>query len=394
MKKLALFMAASVLAASMLAGCSAANEIEVDVENLPTYEQLASNVYEDKAYAKNLNTSKLVTLGEYKGIEVEVEKVNVDDSEVEEYINQQLEWYPMQIEVTDRTVEEGDTVNLDYTGLLHGGIEFEGGTAQDQELVIGSGMFIEGFEDGMIGMEIGEVRHLELVFPEEYGSEELAGQDVVFVVTLNKIFTEEPAELNEEWLAQQAIEGVQTPDEYREYVYNMKLESDQARYDSDVINGVMDQVLGNAELKGNYTEILQRYFDAALANLQYQLLMYGMDFETFGMLSGGLSEEDMVNELKNSALTGVKQTLVTFAIAEAEGIELTEEYMQKSLEEAAAYYGFATAEEYSAAIGGADQNDDYKEVMLTEMVMEFLKDNAVITETEPAAEEAETQAAE
>lgn len=82
MKKLALFMAASVLAASMLAGCSAANEIEVDVENLPTYEQLASNVYEDKAYAKNLNTSKLVTLGEYKGIEVEVEKVNVDDSEV------------------------------------------------------------------------------------------------------------------------------------------------------------------------------------------------------------------------------------------------------------------------------------------------------------------------
>ena len=255
-------------------------------------------------------------------------------------------------------------------------------------------MFIEGFEDGMIGMEIGEVRHLELVFPEEYGSEELAGQDVVFVVTLNKIFTEEPAELNEEWLAQQAIEGVQTPDEYREYVYNMKLESDQARYDSDVINGVMDQVLGNAELKGNYTEILQRYFDAALANLQYQLLMYGMDFETFGMLSGGLSEEDMVNELKNSALTGVKQTLVTFAIAEAEGIELTEEYMQKSLEEAAAYYGFATAEEYSAAIGGADQNDDYKEVMLTEMVMEFLKDNAVITETEPAAEEAETQAAE
>lgn len=383
MKKLALLMAASVLAVSMLAGCGSVNEIEVDLENIPTYEELALKEYSEKAYAKNLDTSKLVKLGEYKGLPVTVEKVNVEDSEVEEYISQQLKYYPLQIEVTDRAVEEGDTVNLDYTGLLSGGIEFEGGTAQDQELVIGSGKFIEGFEEGMIGMEIGEVRHLELAFPEDYGSTELAGMDVVFVVTVNKIMTEEPAQLNEEWLAQRNIEGVATADEYRDYVYNMLLESDQARYDNDIMNEVMNQVIETAELSGDYTELQQRYFNTSLANIQYQMTYYGMDLETYAMLSGMASAADMIEQIKESCKAGVKQTLISAAIAEAEGLELTEEYVQKSLEESAAYYGFASVEEYSAAIGGVEANEEYRELMMNEMIMYYLKDNAVVTETEP-----------
>lgn len=391
MKKTALVLAASVLAATMLSGCGSKG-VEVDIENLPTYEELAAKEYEDDAYVSNLKLDKMVTLGEYKGLEVSVEKVHVDEAEVEDYINGQVEANPFEVEITDRAVEEGDTVNIDYIGIWNG-VEFEGGTAQDQNLVIGSDTFIDGFEDGVIGMNIGEVKHLELTFPEEYHSEELAGQDVIFTVTLNKIITEEPAELSDEWVALQEIEGVATVDEYRDYVYNMYLESDQARFDNQVRNSLLTQVMENSEYKGNYDAMWERYFDATLANIQYQILYYGMDLETFAMLSGGTDLQGLVDELLASAEAGVKETMTTQAIANAEGIKVTDEAVQAELETLAQYYGFASAEEYTAVAGDITDNAEFTELMITELVMDFLADNAVITETEPV-EETESETAE
>ena len=386
MKKLALMMAVSVLASALFAGCGSSKGVEVDLENLPTYEQLAVKTYEDDAYVQNLDVSKYVTLGEYKGLEVSVEKVHVDDEEVESYIQTRLTLNPMKVEITDRAVEEGDIVNIDYIGLYLGGIEFEGGTAQDQDLEIGSDTYIDGFEDGVIGMKTGEVKHLELTFPEDYGNTDLAGQDVVFVVTLNKIFKEEPAELNDEWVASLEIDNVATVEEYRDYVHFMYMDQEMSRYDSDVKNGLFNQAMANTEFSGNYTPVWQRYFDMTLMNILYQISYYGFDMETFAMLYSGMGVEELINDMIASAEVGARETLMVAAIAKAEGIEVTEEAVQAELEYLAEMYGFATVEEYVAAAGDPSATVDFQELLLTDAVMEFLAENAVVTEVEPAAE--------
>ena len=380
-------LAVSVLTTAMLSGCgSTVKGVEVDLENIPTYADLAAKTYEDDAYVQNLNVDKYVKLSNYKDLEVSVQEVYVDEAEVESYIERKLTSNPFKVEITDRAVEDGDTVNIDYIGLYQGGVEFEGGTAQDQELVIGSNTFIDGFEDGVIGMEIGEVKHLELTFPEEYHAEELAGQDVVFVVTLNNITAEEPAELNDEWVATLAIEGVNTVDAYREYVYNLYLESDQSRFTNEVQNTLLRQVVENSEFTGDYTPVWQRYFDLTLLNVQYQTSYYGFDLETFAMLSGGMEMEAFMNEMLASAEAGAKEILTVTAIAKAEGLEVTDEDIQAEIEVLAAAYGFASADEYLAAAGDPTGNIDFMEMVLTSKVLKFLEENAVVTETEYVAE--------
>ena len=156
-----------------------------------------------------IDVAKCVTLGEYKGITVKKTIEPVTDEDVEKEIQTALEDYP--VEVNNRSVQEGDTVDIDYVGRIDGE-EFEGGSDQGALLKIGSGQFIEGFEDGLIGASKGETRVLELTFPDNY-TEDLAGKAVEFTVTVNAI--KEPLEEpNDEWVAAN-IEGYYTVDEYK-----------------------------------------------------------------------------------------------------------------------------------------------------------------------------------
>ena len=169
--------------------------------------------------------SKYVTLGDYKNLEVEVTKSQVTDESVEQYIQQQLSYQPVEV-TEDRPVQENDTVNIDYTGYMDGEA-FEGGTATDTDLIIGSGQFIDGFESGLIGKKKGEEVTLDLNFPDPYQKNpDLAGKAVQFKVKINKI--SEPAELTDAWVAENT--DLKTADEYKAEIKASLTESAEMEY--------------------------------------------------------------------------------------------------------------------------------------------------------------------
>ena len=161
---------------------------------------------------KGISNDK-ITIKQYKGLEVEkVDPVEVTDTDVEDSINSTLQTKSTQNDITDRPAQEGDVVTIDYEGKKDG-VAFDGGTAQDQQLELGSGSFIDGFEDGIVGHNIGETFDLNLTFPEDYKSEDLAGQAVVFTVTLDKISEVIVPELTDELVAELS-ESAKTIEDY------------------------------------------------------------------------------------------------------------------------------------------------------------------------------------
>lgn len=188
MRKIALFCLCGLTAASILTGCSGSADGNV-----------------------NLGT---VTLSEYKGVTVNIEAPEVTDEEVDTKVETILAQNPNEVEV-DRAAKEGDIVNIDFKGTKDGEA-FEGGSAEDQDLELGSGKMIEGFESGLIGAKKGETKTLNLTFPEDYREESLAGQPVVFEVTVNSVKEEQEAELNDDFVKRVSKEEYQTVDAYKE----------------------------------------------------------------------------------------------------------------------------------------------------------------------------------
>ena len=188
------------------------------------------------------DVSKYVTIGEYKGLTLDRASVTVTDDDVQAEIDYNLE--ENGTEVNDGTVEEGDSVTINFTGTIDGK-EFDGGSAEDYDLVIGEGGMIDGFEDGIIGMKKGETKELDLTFPDDYYEESVAGKPVVFKVTLQK-FTR-PSELNDEWVA--ANTEYKTVDEYRAAVKKELEENETKSADYDLYSNAWSEVLANSEVK-------------------------------------------------------------------------------------------------------------------------------------------------
>ena len=186
-----------------------------------------------------------VKLGEYKGIEV-VRKANkVTEEAIDARIEQERKRVARSVEVTDRALENGDNAELDYSGSVDG-VKFEGGTAEHQHLVIGSGSFIPGFEEQMVGMAIGEERDLNVKFPEQYHSEDLKGKDAVFHVKLHAITREELPELDDEFAAE--VSDFDTLAEYRADVAKKLEEAAKAQAEETARQTLVDTVIANAEV--------------------------------------------------------------------------------------------------------------------------------------------------
>ena len=201
---------AAVLMAGALAGCGKTGNGESTGGTESSQETPA-----EKFTLKDIDVEKYVTVGDYKSIRVEKQEVTVSDSELEEMTNQvYIGSFPAELGVKDRAVKEGDTANIDYVGKKDG-VAFDGGTAQGANLTIGSDTYIDGFEDGLIGVMPGDTVDLNLTFPEGYGNQDLAGQAVVFTVTVNYII---PEEKTDEAVEKFGVEGVTTVEELRQYV--------------------------------------------------------------------------------------------------------------------------------------------------------------------------------
>lgn len=402
MKKFAMAVTAVSLSAMMLAGCgdSAADETQesaVETEEsseAAETETVEEKVYADESYMDYLDVDDFVELGDYLGVEVTLEAPYVSDAQVESYIQSVLANNPVRTEITDRAVQDGDVTDISYVGTQDG-VAFDGGTADNYELTIGSGAFIDGFEDGVIGMKIGETKELNLTFPETYkNNPDLAGAEVVFTVTLNKIYEETQPELNDEFVAGLGIENVAAVEDYRQYVYDGLMENAQYQYDMDVENAVLNVIYENANFKAVPEAMADRYYDRLVTNMTYQAALYGVDLETFMLYGYGMTAEQYEPDMKESAQRAAEQILMLQAIAEKEGLTVSDEEMEEDIAAKAVEYGYESADAYKEVIG--NEVKGYREFVMSEKVTAYLLEKANITQTEPEAEtetaDAETEA--
>lgn len=360
MRKIVKLCVCGLAATMLVAGCSKKATEETTAAGT-TAETTAAGETAAETEAIDPGT---VTLGTYKGVEIEMMASEVTDEEVDTQVQSVVDANPDYVDITDRPAKEGDTVNIDYVGLKDG-VAFDGGTAEGYDLKLGSKSFIDGFEDGIVGANVGDELSLNLTFPESYGAADLAGQAVVFSVTVNSIKEEVPAELNDAFV--QKMSDFQTVDEFKEDTRADLLEQKQLDAENQKEYDAMQAVIANATFDCNQAAIDQQY-DQQMNYYTTMLSQYGMDLETYVQMYG-MTTTDFENELKTTAEGMVKQQLVVKAVAEAEGLTVEDADRQ------------VVADQYNSDVDtmvsqyGQDAID---ETALSFKVIKFITDNAVV----------------
>lgn len=328
---------------------------------------------DDRIYVNNLKVEDYVTLGEYKNIAVTVSApIEVTDDMVE---SEALAAYLSMVTeenggITDRAIAEGDTVIFDYEGKRDG-VAFDGGTAQDAELTIGSGRFIPGFEEGMIGLMPGETADLNLTFPENYGND-LAGADVVFTVKIHFIM---PTEMKDEVVAGFGSSNYTNVAELTQTVKESLEHQAKSIYDNEVSVTILEQIAANSTYNKLPQELVDMYKTQISASVESAAAQYGLDAETMCQYMYGMSFADY---LEAAADVSVKQILTAQMIAVQEGLVLTDEQLEARIDEIVAENGWSSEEEFRSLY-----NDEMiRESVMYQDVSEFLAANAVITHKE------------
>jgi trigger factor len=307
-----------------------------------------------------------VKLGEYKGITFEKKVYNVKDEDIEEDIKRLQERNSRMVEVTDRAVENGDTVIIDYSGSVDG-VKFDGGTAEKQSLVIGSNTFIPGFEDQVIGMNIGDDRDINVKFPDEYHAENLKGKDAVFAIKLHEIKKKELPELNDEFI-KDAV-GAETVDAYKEEV-KARLEKQNAdRAERELEDEIVKKVTESTEVEIP-DALIERQIDNMVQEMSYRLSYQGLKLEDYLKYMGKTMDEYRKG-YEDQAKEIVKSQLVIEQIIEDEKIDATEEDVQKRVEEMATAQGKPVPEVKDKM--NARQLDYIKNEIIIKKLFDFLK---------------------
>ncbi len=304
-----------------------------------------------------------VTLGDYKNLSVTAQQTEFTDEDIEIQTKQMYFYYVQaQDGVKDRPVQNLDMTNIDYEGKKDG-VAFEGGTAQGATLLIGSDSFIDGFEEGLIGVMPGETVDLNLTFPDGYQNEELAGQQVVFTVTVNFI-----PEMEDEHVSELNVEGVDTVDELRTYVRERLEDQARSAYLDALGSEIMTQIIADAQFEELPKELLEENRQTYLDWLEDVASEYGMTAEDYLKMYG----MDYESTLDQYAEEYTKEILVVHAIADKEGLNISDEALEARLEEFARDKGVAVDE----LMVGDLTLEDYKESFLYEDVVTFLAQQA------------------
>lgn len=340
------------------------------------------------AFHATVTVKPEVTLGDYKGIKLDKVEYNVTVDDVQAEIDRARKQAGRRVEVTGRAVENGDIVNLDYSGSADG-VKFDGGTAQGQELVIGSGSFIPGFEDGMVGMNVGETKDITVKFPENYHAENLAGKDAVFTVTVNKIEKEELPELNDEFAKE--VSKFDTLDEYRADVEKRLTEENTRRADAENENKLVEAIVNNASVEIPSC-MIEHQLDHIVEEMRYRLsYMYrGMKLEDYLKYTGGTIEE-LREARKADAERDVKTRLTLEAIVKAENLDVTDAEVEAEIVRMAQAQG-KSADELKKHVD-ARQTEYIRNDILSKKLLTLLKDaNEFVTGAAPAKKTAKKTA--
>lgn len=274
-----------------------------------------------------------VTLGEYKGIEVEKKEVEVTDEEVEAEINKVRESNARMLDIDDRATQDGDTVLIDFDGYVDGK-QFEGGKADDYSLVLGSHSFIDNFEEQLVGKNIGDDVEVNVTFPENYQAEELQGKPAVFKVKIKEIKVKELSELDDDFA--QDVSNFDTIAEYKEDLKKKLTENKEEALKREREEAVIGKIIENAQM-----DIPEQMVDAQTRQMTQEfaqrLSSQGLSIDQY-MQFTGLTPQKMLEELKPQALKRIQSRLVLEAVVAAENIETTEEELDKEIENMASMY--------------------------------------------------------
>ena len=322
-----------------------------------------------------------VTLGDYKGLTVEVTKQEVTDADVDARIEQDRQKVARTVDVEGRALENGDIVNLDYAGSVDG-VAFEGGTAEGQTLTLGSNQFIPGFEEQMVGMNIGEEKDLNVTFPEQYHAAELAGKAAVFHVKVNSATHTELPELNDEFAADAS--EYNTFAEYKDSIVKELNEKAAKNNEVAVENALVEKATANAQM--DIPEAMIRdQVNYILREMQMRMAYQGLRLEDY-LKYTGQTVEQLADMYKGEAEQRVKMELTLEAIRKAEGVEPTDEDVQKQIAEQAERMG-QKVEDFEKTL--TDEQRGYlKDSAAIQKVVELLKKDCKVEEKKPETEAA------
>ena len=316
-----------------------------------------------------IDVEKCVTLGDYKGVTVEKTIQSVTDEDVQNEIDNALANYPVEV---DQAAKEGDTVNIDYVGKIDGE-EFDGGSDQGADLKLGSGKFIDGFEDGLIGARKGETRTLNLTFPEDY-TQDLAGKAVEFTVTVNAV--KEPlSEPTDQWVAD-TIEGYDNIADYKAGIRSEQEESNEQTAENQVRYAAWTQVIDNCTIN-EYPETL---VEVGKKLYEQQVETYakyaGMELDAY-IESSGLTQEEYQSNMEEYGKNVAAQALVCQAICDKEGFAIGDDDYQKALQDMLTEYG-CTEDELIQTYG----QDNVEQSIMLNRVSNLILENANVTEVQ------------
>ena len=311
-----------------------------------------------------------VKLGDYKSIEIEKVEYNVTDEHIEEELKLVQERNARILDAGDRPVKTGDILTIDYAGFIDGE-QFPGGTAEGQQLEIGSGQFIPGFEDQLVGKNKGEEVDVVVTFPENYHAEDLKGKEATFKVKIHEIKEKELPELDDEFAKD--VSEFDTLEEYKNSIKERLEEDFKHREEIDNENNLIQKVLEICEV--DVPDVMvEHQLENELNDFDYRMRMQGLNLEQYLQITN-TTLDSLKAQLMPMAANRVKGDLILEAIAKAENIEVTEEDIDKELEKMAERYGQENKEEFIEDMKKGDLSYMNTPIM-NQKVIELLKANA------------------
>ena len=351
----------------------AANESGLDIVSSPEIEVVQIEAGKPFIFTALVAVKPEVTLGEYKGVEVEIAKAEVTAEEIEGELRREQENNARTIEVTDRAVADGDLITLDFDGSVDG-VAFDGGKGEDYALTIGSNAFIPGFEDQLIGVALNTETEVKVTFPEDYHEESLAGKEAVFKCLVKKITVKELPALDDEFAKD--VSEFDTMDEYRASVEKNLKERKEEQVNREKEDKAVEAAAANAEMDIPEA-MIETEVEAKIREFAARLRQQGIEIDQYYQFTG-LDAEQMKENIRPQVIKTIQSRLVLEKVAEVENIQASEEAFNEEIDRMAKAYKLE-AEKIKEMLSDVDKEQIRKDLAVREAV-KFLADAAKVTE--------------
>ena len=348
----------------------AVKENKLEIVSRPEVDIKQMEKGKDLIFTATMQTKPEAELGKYKGVEIKKIEYKVTDEDIEHELSHMQEHNSRLISIEDRPVEKGDITTIDFEGFVDGKA-FEGGKAENHELEIGSNTFIPGFEDQIIGMKIDEEKDINVKFPEEYFSKELAGKDATFKVKLHEIKKKELPKLDDEFAKD--VSEFDTLDELKKSIKEKQEKQNEQKAKYETEDAVIKAVCKNMKVEIP-SGMVDMEIDNMLKELEQRLSYQGLNLDQYVQFMGK-TKEDLRKEYEPQAIEGIKSRLALEAVIKAEKIEPDEAEITEKMKEMAKNYGKENDEEF---LKNEKVANYIKEGLKSEKALEFLVKNAKI----------------